>query len=310
MTPSLLQPGFRGPSRRRWLQSIAALGAGSAALAPWQAALAQVAQPSNLYAGAQLLLAQILQSQAAGVRVDAQGVSINRYGGSWSSSTDPSFVRFADPMNGVLPGNNSKCSSLLSRLLQTLHGWSWNQSAYAFVDPVTGLLTQKPSPEAYQYGALIRQGLGFAELTYANQVQPGDVLAWWLNGSTESDHVMLVHEVRWNTLRAYPTGLPNSNAALAGTQFVEVRVIDCSSDTHTQDTRLVSVNGQLTHIAGIGEGTIGLLLDATGRILGRTWSLPEADFATRPNTWVKSLNSRLKLQPTWGFAVGRVVMPG
>lgn len=296
-------------TRRAWLRSLALWGMAATAATRMRGALAQAQTPPAHHTGAQLLLAQILQSQAAGVFADAQGVSINRYGGSWSSPTDPSFVRFADPGAGILPGNNSKCSSMISRLLQTLHGWNWNQSAYAFTDPVSGLLTQKPSPEAYQYGALIQQGRGFTPLGFANQIQPGDVLAWWLAGSTESDHVMLVQEMRWGTLRNYPTGLPNSNPALAGMQFLEVRVIDCSSDTHTQDSRWVNVNGSLTHIAGIGEGTIGLLLDASGRIVGRTWSLPEADFATRPNTWVKSLNSRLKLAPSWGFAVGRLVMP-
>lgn len=268
-------------------------------------ALAQSAHQAS----AELLLQQIQQAQGAGVFADPRGQPLNRYGGSWSSATEPSFIRFADPLQGVLPGNLTTCSPFLSRLFQAQYGWNWNQEAYRFNDPVLGQSVRRPSPEAYQYGLLIQQGLGFTPIQTLNLALPGDVLAWWVAGSPDNDHVMLIQQVRWNTLKPYPSGLPNSNPALAGTQFVEVRVIDSSADTHSQDTRWVAKDGALTHIDGLGAGTIGLLLDINLRVIGRTWSLPEASYDTQKNTWVKSLNGRLKLAPAWGFAVGRLRVP-
>ncbi|MBH9576610.1 hypothetical protein [Inhella proteolytica] len=290
-TASLLQA-----ARFALVSAAALLGAGMA-----------TAQPAH-HQSAQLLLGQIQQAQSQGVFADAQGVSINRYGGSWSGS-DPSFIRLGDAQNGVLPGNHSKCSSFLTRLFQHQYAWNWNQETYRFTDPKTQGSVKTASPEAYQYVGLIQQGKGFTEIHALNLAQPGDVLAWWVVGSSSNDHAMLIEEVRWNTLKTYPGGLPNSNPALVGTQYVEVRVIDSSSDTHTQDTRFVMKDGVLTPIAGLGGGTIGLLLDANLRVIGRTWSLPTSDYYAKPDTWVKSLNERLKLAPSWGFAIGRLQAP-
>lgn len=254
--------------------------------------------------GAALLLGQILDCQADGVFTDAQGVALNRYGGSWSSKTNPSFIRFADPNNGVLPANNTKCSSLVTHLLKNIHNWNWKD--YTYYDPILQVNRTTASPEAYQYVALIKQQKGLVEIPTLDQAQPGDVLSWWEVGKSSGDHSMLIESINWDSAKPYPLGYANSNPALAGTTYYEVTVVDSSSDTHTQDTRLVDIDGVVTHIPGIGRGIIGILVNEDFEIVGRTWSLPTSSYESQTNTWVGSLNNRLKLAPTWEFAIGRV----
>ena len=265
---------------------------------------ASVQAQSVIGDGAQLLLGQILDCQDAGIFTDAQGVPLNRYGGSWSSKTNPSFVRFADYDNGVLPANNTKCSSFVTHLLKNLHNWNWKDHVY--FDPVLMVNRSTASPEAYQYVALIKQQKGLVEIPTLDLAQPGDILSWWEVGKSSGDHTMIIESINWESAKPYPLGYPNSNPALAGTTYYEVTVIDSSSDTHTEDTRLIDVEGVETHIPGIGRGVIGILVNEEWEIVGRTWSLPTSDFVTQTNTWVGSLNSRLKPTPIWEFAIGRV----
>ncbi|MFO0820417.1 MAG: hypothetical protein U1A77_20895 [Pirellulales bacterium] len=256
------------------------------------------------FATANTLLNQILACQDAGILVDEQGVFLNRYGGSWSSKTNPSFYRLGNEEQGILPANNTKCSSLVTHLLKNVYNWNWKN--YSFVDPISLSIKSTASPEAYQYVALIKQQQGFVEIPLLADALPGDVLSWWEVGKSSGDHTMLIAHVDWDNAKPYPLGYANSNPALAGTTYVPVTVIDSSSDTHTDDSRFVDVNGVETHIAGIGTGVIGLLINDQGVIIGRTWSLPTSDYETQTNTWVGSLNNRLKLAPIWEFAIGRV----
>ncbi len=253
------------------------------------------------------LVDQITTYQANGIFTDGNGVSLNRYGGSWNSNSDPSFVRLEDLENGILPGNNTKCSPLVTHLLRNLHGWNW--SDHPFYDPIEAKLKTSVSPQAYQYCALIKQEIGFDRVPTLDAALPGDILSWWVVGSSSSDHTMIIQNIDWSSAKPYPLGYANSNPALAGTTYYEVRVVDSSSDTHTDDTRLVDVNGSIEHIDGIGTGTIGLLVNPNFEIIGRTWSLPTSNYDTQKNTWVKSLNSRLKLAPTWEIVVGRFQQP-
>lgn len=281
---------------------ITLLKLGSFALALALTSSAQAQAPSH-YNGAVLLLNQILECQDVGIFTDANNIMLNRYGGSWSSKTDPSLIRWADPANNILPMNNSKCSSLLTHLFKNLNGWNWKN--YVFFDPVKNSNQSTVSPEAYQYVALIKQGKGFAQVATLNAAQTGDILGWWEVGSSSSDHTMIISSIDWNSAKSYPLGYANSNPALAGTVYYEVTVIDCSSSTHTADTRLVDVNGQITQISGIGSGIVGLLVNQNFEIIGRTWSLPTSNYQTQTNTWVGSLNNRLKLAPAWEIVIGR-----
>lgn len=261
------------------------------------------AQTPAHYDGAVALLNQIIDCQDAGVFTDANNVSINRYGGRWSSNTDPSFIQWAAPDYNILPMNNTKCSSLVTHLFKNIYGWNWKN--HTFFDPVKNSNHSTVSPRAYQYVALIKQGKGFEQVPTLDAAETGDILGWWEVGYSSKAHTMIISSIDWDSAKPYPLGFDNSDPALAGTVYYEVTVIDCSASTHTADTRLVDIDGQVTHIPGIGAGIIGLLVDEDFKIIGRTWSLPNADYHTKTNTWVGSLNNRLKLAPAWEIVIGR-----
>lgn len=261
------------------------------------------AQPAHLVKGLQLV-DEITGAQDAGVFTDASNVPLNRYGGSWNSATDASFIRFAHLPAGILPGNNTKCSPLVTHLLKHCYNWSWN--AHAFYDPLLKVTKTSASPAPYQYIALLKAGKGFAsQVTRLDQAQPGDVLLWWQVGSADKDHAMIIVSVKLGSAKAYPTSHAYSNPAYAGTTYYEVEVLDSSGSLHTADSRLVPVNGVDTHLPGIGTGTIGVLVNASFGIVGVTWSLPTSDYVSQRGGWLNGLHSRLKLAPAYEIAIGR-----
>ena len=268
-----------------------------------------IAQPAHLARGLQLV-DEITGAQAAGIFADAGNVPLNRYGGSWNSATNPSFIRFADLANGVLPGNHTKCAPLVTHLLKRCYNWSW--SSYAFHDPLLNVTKQSASPAPYQYIALLKGGQGFdRQITALNQAQPGDILLWWQIGTDDKDHAMIIVSVNLASAKPYPGTHASANPAYAGTTYYEVEVLDSSSSLHTADTRLVPVGGVDTHLPGIGTGTIGVLVDASFAIVGVTWSLPTSDYVTQRTGWLNGLHSRLKVVPTYEIAIGRMpVLPG
>lgn len=267
-------------------------------------ATSALAQPAH-YTQALQLVDEIQAAQDAGVYTDGAGTALNRYGGSWGSATDGSFIRFADIPQGVLPGNNTRCAPLVTHLLKYCYGWNWK--SYTFLDPITGANKTSVSPYPYQYVALIKQQKGFAaRITRLDQAQAGDVIAWWKVGSDQKDHAMLLSSVNWNSAKTYPTDQLDSDPSLAGTTYYEVEVIDSSSDLHANDSRLVNVNGVDTHLPGIGTGTIGLLVNANSEIVGFTWSLPTKNYATATNYWLLDLHKRLNRTPAWEAVIGRL----
>lgn len=140
------------PPRPTWGRLLATLVIGFALVL---GAVAACAQPLHLVKGLQLA-DEIGGAQDAGVFNDAQNVPLNRYGGSWNSASDPSFIRFANLGAGVLPANNTKCSPLVTHLLK--HCYNWNWSAHAFYDPVLKINKTSASPAPYQYIALLKAG--------------------------------------------------------------------------------------------------------------------------------------------------------
>jgi hypothetical protein len=75
---------------------------------------------------------------------------------------------------------------------------------------------------------------------------------------------------------------------------------------HSNDSRLVPVNGVDTQIPGIGTGTIGVLVNANYEIVGTTWSLPNSNYDTERTGWLNGLHSRLKLQSEREAVIGRM----
>lgn len=273
-------------------------------LAGLAVATATAAQPLHLAKGLQLV-DEITGSQDAGVMVDANNVSLNRYGGSWNSATNPSFIRFLDVANNVLPANNTRCAPLVTHLLKYCYNWSW--SGYSFYDPILKVTKTSASPAPYQYIALLKQGKGFAsQVTRLDQAMPGDILLWWNIGSDESDHAMIIVDVNLASGKAYPSDHPNANPSLAGTTYYEVNVLDSSSGVHSNDSRMVPVNGVDTQIAGVGTGTVGVLVNAQFEIVGTTWSLPTSSYDTQLTGWLNGLHSRLSLQTVKEAVIGRL----
>lgn len=263
-----------------------------------------LAQPAHLTTGLQLV-DEITAAQANNVFVDGAGVPLNRYGGSWNSASNPSYIRLADLPNGILPSNNTKCAPLVTHLLKATRNWSW--SGYTFFDPLLNLNKKSASPAPYQYIALLKAGQGFAaQVTRLDQALPGDILLWWQVGTDASDHAMIIVNVDLASAKPYPADHAAANPAYSGTTYYEVEVLDSSSSLHTNDTRLVPVNGIDTHLPGVGTGTIGVLVDANFAIVGVTWSLPNSDYITQRTGWLNGLHSRLKLAPTYEIAIGRM----
>jgi hypothetical protein len=267
-------------------------------------ATAALAQPAHLTKGLQLV-DEITAAQAVGVFTDANNVPLNRYDGSWNHATNPSFIRFLDVANNALPGNATKCAPLVTHLLKYCYNWSWY--GHSFYDPILKATKKSSSPYPYQYIALLKQGKGFAaQVTRLDQTLPGDILLWWNVGSAEDDHAMIVVSFDLTQGKPYPSELADANPALAGTTFVAVRVLDSSSGVHTDDSRIVAVNGVDTQIAGVGTGTVGILVNANSEIVGTTWSLPNASYETDRATWLSGLHSRLKLQSVREAVIGRM----
>lgn len=276
------------------LATVAALGFTAAARA----------QPAHLTKGLQLA-DEIAAAQSKGIFTDANNVPLNRYGGSWNSASDPSYIRFFDQPAGILAANNTKCAPLVTHLLKTSYNWNW--SSYSFYDPVLKVTKTSASPAPYQYIALLKAGKGFAsQITRLDQALPGDVLLWWNVGSDDKDHAMIIVSVDLAHGQAYPSDLTAAKPELAGTTFYAVEVLDSSSGVHTDDSRLVPINGVETQIAGIGTGTVGILVNANFEIIGTTWSLPPTAFATNATTWLNGLHARLKLQTATEAVIGRL----
>ncbi len=270
--------------------------------------VAAFAQPAHLTKGLQLV-DEITGAQDAGVFKDASNVALNRYGGSWNSASDPSFIRFLDQPAGVLPGNNTKCAPLVTHLLKSCYNWSW--SSHSFHDPLLGVTKTSASPAPYQMIALLKAGKGFAsQVTQLDQALPGDILLWAQVGTDDKDHAMIIANVNLASAKAYPADHASANPAYAGTTYYEVEVLDSSGSLHTNDTRLVPVNGVDTHIPGVGTGTVGVLVNAGFQIVGVTWSLPNSDYVTQRTGWLNGLHSRLKLAPAYDILIGRMpVLP-
>jgi hypothetical protein len=265
------------------------------------AVLAQ--QPLHLQKALQLV-DEITGQQAAGVFTDAAGVPLNRYGGSWNSATDASFVRFADLANGVFAANNTKCSPLVTHLLRVSYGTDWKSRT--FLDPILQVAKSVASPTPYQYIALTKENKGLTRVARLDQALPGDLLSWWTVGSDANDHTMIVVAVDWASAKPYPANHALSDPTLAGTTYYEVEVVDSSSGVHTRDSRLVSVNGVDTVISGVGTGTIGLLVNAATEIVGYTWSLPTSNYVTQRTGWMNGLHNRLRRLPTHEAVLSRV----
>ena len=255
--------------------------------------------PQHL-ADARQLVNEIQQAHSEGTLLDDDNVEFNRYGGSWGST----YIRFSDPENGIQPSNYNRCSPFVTLLLQHSYGWSW--SDYEFHDPILEINKTTASPSSYRYEALIKQGIGFAsELTQLDHVLPGDVITM-VDVGTDDGHTGLVNAIDFDSALSYPEELEGANPDLAGTWYIELEILDSSSDDHTNDSRIFEIDGEETDTDGVGIGTMGILINDQMEVIGHTWSLPYSDYNESPNGWLNGLHSRLRLQTERAVSFGRL----
>ena len=276
------------------------------------------ATPAHLDKG-QLLIDEITTAQKVGVYtgdVNGSTVFLNRYGGSWGSATDPSFIRFLDQASGTYAANYTTCAPLVTHLLKYTYGWNWKN--FGIPDPLNnGALAYKFSPSSYLYVSAIKNLVGFTQRSLTlTEVQPGDIAARWEVG-TDEGHTMLVVGVNFASAKAYPVTSSDVSflPALAGSTYVEMTVLDSSASGHSNDTRMITTNGTAALTGGAGVGVMGVFINASGQIIAHTWSLPTSNYLTYDKTlkqyvvssgWLTGIKSRVQLQGAVELVIGRL----
>ncbi|GAB5562480.1 MAG: hypothetical protein SynsKO_41270 [Synoicihabitans sp.] len=265
-------------------------------------------QPLHLELGLQLV-DEINATHSLGIFEDEDGVAVNRYGGSWEDDVDPSFIRFFDENNNILPANNTECAPLVTHLMLHAYGWDWGD--HEFDDPKEGIddnTTESPNP--WQYLALIQQREGFAtHVTNIRHAKPGDIISiHYLDG--DSGHTAILVDLHLDDPIPYPEQGNNLNPDLADTVFYRMTIMDSTASPHTNDTREFSVfdeddEEETQHeIHGAGIGDMGIFLNEAGQIVGHTWSLSPSNPGSQG--WINGMNSRLKLQTERKMVFGRL----
>ena len=264
-------------------------------------------QPLHLKLGLQLV-DEINATHSLGIFEDTEGVQVNNYGGSWEDDVDPSFIRFFDEGDGILPANNTVCAPFVTHLM--LHAYDWDWGDYPFDDPKEGIDNNtSESPNPWQYLALVDDNVGFEKkITNIRQSKPGDIISiHYLDG--DSGHTMILVDLHLEDPIAYPEAGDNLNPALAGTHFYRMTIMDSTGSPHTNDTREFTIyddNDDPTdhEIHGAGIGDMGIFLDINGNIIGHTWSLSPSNPGSQG--WINGMNSRLKLQTERQMVFGRL----
>lgn len=282
------------------------------------------AQPAHLAKGNQLV-DEIVAAQSQGVYtgvVDGATVFLNRYGGSWDTAGDLSFIRFFDATRaanvGPYAANYTTCAPLVSHLLKYTYGWDWK--AWPIPDTLNGdAPVAKASPKSYLYVSAIKHQVGFAaQVTNLLNVQPGDIAARWEVG-TDEGHTMIVVGVNAASAKVYPLSSSDVNFVpeLAGALYYEMTVLDSSASGHSNDTRMITYGGKTELSGGAGRGVMGVFVNTAGEVLAHTWSLPTSAYlktsggVTSVNpSWLSGIKSRLKKQADVELVFGRMpVLP-
>ncbi len=305
-------------ARPTWSRFFATLAIGAGCLL---GTASLTAQPAHLNKGHQLV-DEIVAAQSQGVFtgvVDGVSVFLNRYGGSWASNSNPSFIRYFDANRaanvGPYAASLTECAPLVTHLLKHTYNWNWSQ--HLIPDPLNnGALVSKSSPSSYLYVAAIKNQVGFAShVAHFLNVLPGDIGARWDVG-TSTGHTFMVVGVNLDSAKAYPASSTDINFVpyLAGSTYYEMTVLDSSSSGHGDaDTRMITYDGTTTLSGGAGRGVMGVFADANGNVIGHTWSLSTSSYWKIVNgqsvinpTWLKSMKSRLTKQTETELVFGRL----
>ena len=266
-------------------------------------------QPRHLELGLQIV-DEINATHSLGIFEDDEGVAVNNYGGSWNDDDDPSFIRFFDKGNGILPANNTVCAPFVTHIMLHAYDWDWGDDAYEFQDPKDDFeLDTSASPNPWQYLELIEQGVGFeSKITNIRQAKPGDIISiHYLSGT--SGHTAILVDLHLEDPMEYPEVGDNLVPELAGTHFYRMTIMDSTSSPHSNDTREFTVfddddNPTEHEITGAGIGDMGIFLDISGNIIGYMWSLPNSNYGTQG--WLNRIEDDVKLPSERYMVFGRL----
>lgn len=184
------------------------------------------------------LVAQLRTQGEAGLFFDGNGVEYNQYGASWSDS----FILVDNPAYA-----HAVCSNFYIRLIMSAYpGWTAKGAGFSGASPNSATL----------HDAIEANACGYTHVPDFALAQPGDVLVIkYLDGGSNSGHTMLLDS-------ATP-----AQVLANGTVRWSVKVIDCSSGVHSQDTRVFP--GYTS--TGVGSGFLNVYT-FDGAVTGYSWS--------------------------------------
>jgi hypothetical protein len=185
-----------------------------------------------------------------GVFTDAQGNALNQYGASYAN-----VVMVWGPTAKV----NAVCANFITVLLENSYaGWTAKNA---------GFNSNSPNPAMY-HDAIEANACGFEKVDEFEDIEAGDFLvSKYLDGSSIG-HAMIVRNAAMVT-----------EDEETGEKTWAVEIIDCSKDTHTNDSRVFL--GKKTQGAGRGVMRVFTL---DGEITGYSWSFSSGSIIYGPNT--------------------------
>lgn len=233
------------------------------------------------------LVDEIIIAQATGITSDADGNPVNQWLGEWQSVESPSFIQFGDIESGIAPATRTTSESLVTLLLKRAYGFAWED--HLFIDSLNGRWTRTANPSPDAYVDLITQRVGFADhIRHVGAIQSGDILAVRETRKT-TGHVAIIDQIDWDNAIAYPADIRESAFEYTDCWFVPVHVLDSTAANQ-----------------GVGERTIGILMNTRHQIVGYTWSTPESNSNRHPDQWLGELHRLLQPQANGHLAIGRL----
>lgn len=199
--------------------------------------------------------AQPLHLDLAEEIVDNITPALNEYASS------PSYVTWPGYLGSTVYSNRSVCTTFVTLVLMR---------AYGITGPDMKTWFGTISPTAAMYHDTIVAENRFTVVPTIDDVEPGDFLAVkYAPGASVSGHLA--------TVVSEPVQrLPATNPLISGTFQYDVEVVDSSSTGHGwTDTRNLPAGGW---DAGAGIGVMRLYVDASGVIVGHTWSTNNGTF--------------------------------
>lgn len=169
--------------------------------------------------------------------------------------TGPFYVTWAGVNGATQYENRTLCSNFLTALLMHAYGLTSTDIRY---------WTGSTSPNAALYHDTIVAENGFTRIGAMTDIEPGDVIAIrYEPGNASSGHLSIVEVAP--ALRAATAPL------VSGTSQYAVSIIDSTRQGHNVGDSRLQPDG--TWDEGAGRGVMRFYADASGAIVGHTWSL-------------------------------------